>query len=75
MAVQCRHIEVPVNKKNPEDRVKRRLYSLYKEQVDKIEQMARARSISQSHYLRELIDVAYASYLLAQPVAGRNTSP
>jgi hypothetical protein len=48
--------------KDPEARVKRRLYSLYKEQIVKLEEMSKARSIPQSQFLRELIDVAYVTY-------------
>lgn len=42
------------------ERVKRRLYSLYPEQIDKLAKLARKAGIPQSQYLRELIDVAYA---------------
>lgn len=41
------------------DRVTRRLYSLYPEQIKKLEQLAKQSGTSQSQYLRELIDVAY----------------
>lgn len=41
------------------DRVTRRLYSLYPEQVRKLEELAKQAGTSQSNYLRELIDVAY----------------
>lgn len=46
--------------------VTRRLYSLYPEQIMKLETMAKARSIPQSQFLRELLDVAFVSYLQAQ---------
>lgn len=47
-------------KANPR-RVLRRLYSLYPEQVQKLEQLAKLRKMPQSQYLREIIDVAYAT--------------
>lgn len=42
-------------------RVERRLYSLYPEQIAKLEKLAKARKMPQSQYLRELIDVAFAT--------------
>lgn len=41
------------------DRVTRRLYSLYPEQVEKLKKLADLAGIPQSMYLRQLIDVAY----------------
>lgn len=52
-----------MEKKKPEERVRRRLYSLYQEQIAKLEQMAAARKMPQSQFLRELIDVAHVTYL------------
>jgi predicted DNA-binding protein len=40
--------------------VRRRLYSLYPEQISKLEQLAKRAKVPQSQYLRELIDVAFA---------------
>lgn len=45
----------------PPKRVLRRLYSLYPEQVQKLEQLAKLRKMPQSQYLREIIEVAYAA--------------
>ncbi len=45
--------------KKAEDRVKRRLYSLYQAQITKLEKLAKLRKMPQSQYLRELIDNAY----------------
>lgn len=42
-------------------RVERRLYSLYPEQIVKLEKLAKLRKMPQSQYLRELIDVAFAT--------------
>lgn len=41
------------------ERVTRRLYSLYPEQIKKLEKLAKQAGCPQSQYLRELIDVAY----------------
>ncbi len=41
----------------------RRLYSLYQAQIKKLAELAKLSSISQSEYLRQLIDVDYARKL------------
>jgi hypothetical protein len=56
-----------MEQKSPDDRVKRRLYSLYPEHILKLEKLARARKMPQSQYLRELIDVAFASTFEPEP--------
>lgn len=48
-----------MRKKDPEQAVRRRLYSLYPEQIRKLVELAAQSNISQSEYLRQLIDVAY----------------
>lgn len=40
-------------------RVRRRLYSLYPEQIAKLEFLAKKKQMPQSQLLRELIDVAF----------------
>ena len=47
--------------KAPSEKVMRRLYSLYPEQVEKLSKLARARKMPASQYLRELIDVAFVA--------------
>ena len=46
--------------KLPEEKCRRRLYSLYPEQIAKLQKLAAHSSSNQSEYLRELIDVDYA---------------
>lgn len=46
-------------KKAENEQVRRRLYSLYAEQITKLQELAAQAGISQSEYLRQLIDVAY----------------
>lgn len=47
--------------KAPSEKVMRRLYSLYPEQVEKLAKLAKARKMPASQYLRELIDVAFVA--------------
>lgn len=44
--------------------VERRLYSIYPAQIQKLKELAKLTGMSQSHFLRELIDVAYAERVL-----------
>lgn len=56
-----------MSEKNPDPSkptVERRLYSLYPEQIKQLKELARAAGISQSNFLRELIQVAYAERIL-----------
>lgn len=46
--------------------VERRLYSLYPLSIQKLKELAKHAEMSQSHFLRELIDVAYAERILQQ---------
>lgn len=52
-----------VKRKSPEERSVRRLYSLYAEQVRKLAELAAQSRMSQSEYLRQLIDVQYVEKL------------
>lgn len=49
--------------KEIKEQVIRRLYSLYQTQIRKLAELAKLSSISQSEYLRQLIDVEYARKL------------
>jgi hypothetical protein len=49
------------------DRVTRRLYSLYPDQISKLEQLAKQAGTSQSEYLRQLIDVAFVEKMQGVP--------
>jgi predicted DNA-binding protein len=51
--------------------VKRRLYSLYPEQIAKLERLAKHSQMPQSEYLRELID---AEYVRKFPVTTKNVT-
>lgn len=49
--------------KKKTDKVTRRLYSLYPDHIRKLGELAKQSRMPASEYLRELIDVAYATKL------------